>query len=291
VRDIAARDPRVRYHCHASNIGSLANFQFGLRSVDTPHFSFLSDDDYLLPGFFEHAAAALDAHPDAAFFAGLTLRCDESGQLFDAKLEQWPREGVFVPPEGVLQMLHGMAPCWTGVVFRRELAAELGGIDVDVGGASDLDFLLRAAARWPYIVSRHPSAVFMIHAGSFGQTQPLSAFWPGWRRMIENLERSPGLDVATRDAMREGLHADMRRLLLRRSADALRRGDLQFARDAGDVLAQEYGRRAQRALLRGLAAVLAHVPLTQRAYAMAYGGAERLLLTRRGRARIAHPAD
>ena len=52
VADYAARDPRVKYHRHASNIGLAKNLAFGLDRVTTPYFSVLSDDDWLLPGFY-----------------------------------------------------------------------------------------------------------------------------------------------------------------------------------------------------------------------------------------------
>src|SRR5690348_10239788 len=55
VGDIAAQDARVRYVRHPRRLGSAANFNYGLRQVQTPFFHFLSDDDYLLPDFHQHA--------------------------------------------------------------------------------------------------------------------------------------------------------------------------------------------------------------------------------------------
>lgn len=68
VEALARRDSRIRYHCHAENIGSQENFSFGVSRVDTPFFNLLSDDDFLLPGFFAQAISALQTNPHAAFF-------------------------------------------------------------------------------------------------------------------------------------------------------------------------------------------------------------------------------
>lgn len=62
VTELAKSDPRVKYHCHTKNIGSLENFQYGLSQVNTPYFSFLSDDDYLLSEFYETALDTFKKH-------------------------------------------------------------------------------------------------------------------------------------------------------------------------------------------------------------------------------------
>src|SRR5271168_4302039 len=49
VESIAATDPRVKYHCHESNIGLVANFAYGMERVTTPLFNLLSDDDLVFP--------------------------------------------------------------------------------------------------------------------------------------------------------------------------------------------------------------------------------------------------
>ena len=57
VKELSQKDARVNYYCHPYNIGSFHNFYFGLNRVDTPYFSMLSDDDILLPDFYEKALA------------------------------------------------------------------------------------------------------------------------------------------------------------------------------------------------------------------------------------------
>jgi len=286
VAEMARADPRVRYFCHERNIGGLANFQHGMARVDTPYFSFLSDDDYLLPGFFAASVAALDAAPEAIFWAGLTLRVDDQGGFFDARMDSWQREGIFPPPAGVLRMLHGDAPCWAGTLFRRQAIDEIGLLDEQVGGAADLDYMLRAAARHPYIVSKMPVAVFTMNQASVSETAPLSMFWPGWLKMIENMRGVDALSADAREQIAGALHADARRMLFRRGAAALAKGSYTFARQSAQVLRQQYGMVARQMLLRAIATVCEALPPAQWLYTRCYRAVERRIVRRRDALRI-----
>lgn len=281
IAAIAARDTRLRYHCHPGNIGGLANFEFGLRNVDTPFFSILSDDDYLLPGFYRRALEDLDAQPDAMFWAGITLNVDEQGRIWDARIDRWAREGLFVPPQGLMPMMHGMAPVWTGIVFRRELLTGLGFPDPEALGPADFDFILRVASRHPFILRKHPSAVFTLNNASFSATQPLSSFWPGWQKMLRNVESNDALAADAKREVLRALHVDARRMLLRRAANALAQGRYDFSCGAAEALRAEYGPGARPAFLKALTRALERFPSLQAFYAWLYRWAERRLVRSR----------
>jgi glycosyltransferase involved in cell wall biosynthesis len=281
VRRVADGDPRVRYHCHDHNIGARDNFEYAASRVDAPYFTFLSDDVYLLPGFFRQAMAGFAAHPQAQFWAGLTLNVDESGTIWDARVLRWPREGLYVPPDGLLRITGGMSPTWTSIVFRREVLDSVGLPDRDTLGPMDLDFVLKIAARHPFVLSKAPTAVFTLNTASFSATQPLSSFWPGWRKMLRNFEQLPGLDPAVRSQLLARLHADARSMLLRRGANALAQGRGDFALDAAAALAADYSAHARATLLRTLAWACAHVPGVQRLFGAAYRRAERRIVASR----------
>jgi hypothetical protein len=286
VAELARNDSRVRYHCHERNIGGLANFQYGFARIDTPYFSFLSDDDYLLPGFYRAAAAGLDAAPDALFWAGLTLRVDSQGGFFDARLDSWDREGVFVPPDGVLRLLRGDAPCLAGTMFKRQVIDEIGLFDEEVCGPADLDYMIRAAARRPYIVSKTPVAAFTMNPESFSETAPLSSFWPGWQKMIRNVEAIDTLSGEARAQIIEALRTDGSRMLFRRGAGALAKGSYEFARQSALALQSQYRMHGRSLLLRTIASLCEHVPLMQRMYTAAYRAAERRIIRRRAALRL-----
>lgn len=281
MRRLAALDKRVRYHRHASDIGGAANFEYGLASVDTEFFSILSDDDYLLPGFYEEALKALDADPEAMFWAGCTLHVDESDVVVEARVESWPRHGKFHGEEGVMLMTHSRAPTWTGILFRRSVLDKLGPPDREARGPSDLDFTLRAAAHWPFIISKHPSAVFTLNMGSFSSTQPLSSFWPGWVHMISNVRHWPVLDPEARERIAIALEGDARRMLFRRGIFAMVVGRRDFAGDAARVLRATRGGLLAGYVL-GAALLAARFPPAHGALVTIYRRLEERLIRQRG---------
>ncbi len=290
VADLASRDSRLRYHCHERNLGAAANFEYGVRSVDTPFFSVLSDDDYLLSGFYKRAVADLARHPDAMFWAGLTLNVDESGTVCLARVLRWPREGLFAPPEGIMQMMHGAALTWTGIVFRREVLAKVGFLDQETLGPSDLDYMLRISARHPFLVYKVPSAVFTMNSASFSATQPMASFWPGWQKMFRNLESTPDLDPRWKAKALAALHQDAKRMLFRRGANALAEGRYDFARDSATILRNQYKQSARAGLLRVLASACERSAVGRRVYTGAYRFSERIIVKARGalQARYGH---
>jgi glycosyltransferase involved in cell wall biosynthesis len=193
VSTIARDDTRVRYFAHAQNIGAAANFAFGLERVDTPFFSFLSDDDFLLPGFYEAAMASLAAHPECAFFAGSVISMTDEGRILYAPFSHWHREGLFTPEEGFLNTIGASYPVWTGIVFRTSSVREAGGLDLACGAAADLELVSRMASRFSFEISKRPCAVCVNHAGSSSKLPQFRNIWPGWRRMMKKVAENDHL--------------------------------------------------------------------------------------------------
>jgi hypothetical protein len=282
VQSLKRSDSILTYHQHEKNIGAAANFEFGLNAVKTPFFSILSDDDYLLPCFYKKALDALDKNPDAMFWAGITLNVDEDNNIWDAKVSRWPREGVFLPPDGIMHIMNGMSPTWTGIVFRQEVLEKIGLPDRETLGPSDLDFVLKIAAKFPYIVHKHPSAVFTLNTASFSSTQPLSSFWPGWKKMFVNIEEfiADYGDDEKKTAMAT-MHADARRMLFRRGANAIAQKRNDFAKDAAEALRNDYHQVALANTLLLISSICENIPVAQKVYSSAYKWAERRIIDRK----------
>lgn len=285
VARVAAGQRRVQYHVQPRNLGALANFEFGVRSVKTPFFSILSDDDYLLPGFYERALAGLEAHPEAMFWVGVTLNVDTSGCIWDARLTRWKEEGLYLPPAGALAMTGGKAPTWTGIVFRREVLDLVGFLDPEALGPSDFDYTIRLGALLPFVFERVPVAVFTINPEGFSETQPLASFWPGWLKMLANVQHHAGLGEEAKLRLLAALNRDAKRMLFRRGVNALAAGRIDFANDAADVLLDHYELRLKPAILRSLASACLGVPGFQRALSCCYRMLERSIVHSRSQLR------
>lgn len=178
-------------------------------------------------------------------------------------------------------MTGGQAPAWTGILFRREVLQQVGFIDPETLGPSDLDYTLRLAATFPFVVERRPAAVFTLNASSFSATQPLSSFWPGWQKMFRNIENLKGLATSDRECLLLALHADAQRMLFRRGGNAIAAGRYEFARDAARALVDDYGMHARAGMLRATVFSCEWIPGFQRVATAGYRSLERRIVKSR----------
>lgn len=270
VEDFSKNDHRVKYFCHSENIGGLNNFLYGMSQVTGDYFSLLSDDDYLLPNFYKRAVSSLEKNKDAIFWAGMSLHIDANNQIWDARIARWPREGLFTPPEGFFLMTGGMAPAWTSILFRKKSIDLIGSIDVKTLGPSDLDYCLRLAAEYPYVIEKYPAAVFFLNSESYSATQPMSSFWPGWLRMIEKFSENELLEVDFRNEITKTLWKDAEKMLFRRGANALAIARFDFVNDAARALSMDCNKKLKANILIFLNRMCKKFPLLQMAYSRLY---------------------
>lgn len=250
VRELAAADARISYHAHGSNIGATRNFQFGMADVETPLFSCLSDDDVLFPDFYATALAALDAAPGAMMSICSTLEFTPAGKFLYAPLALWPRAGRYDPPDGAFAMIDNRHPTWTGIVFRKELIDAVGTIDAEAGAPADLDFELRAAARFPFVVSFSPCAAYVNHAASVSATEDASVI-AGYKRIASNIAADEHLSAEFRARIIPMLGRQMRRKLIEIVVKALCAGKDDVADRAAAMLSADFAndRETQATLL------------------------------------------
>lgn len=261
VAELAKTDPRVKYHCQPENIGGFRNFVYGMEHVDTPFFSFLSDDDVLLPRFYEIALAGFEKHTEAIFSAAATIIMNDQGRVLDAPVLRW-KPGFYPPPEGLLAILEYKHPDWTATLFRRETVEKIGPLDEEVGGASDLDYALRATARFPIVISREPGAVFVRHPGSLSCSSRLNTTWPGWLKMIRNLTEDERVPCDVRTYAGQVMTAWLKRILfVINGFGSVVRQNWEDAFRAAEVLRTHFHLRIRAFLLRTAASACQRVPL------------------------------
>ncbi|HEV3312151.1 MAG TPA: glycosyltransferase family 2 protein [Chloroflexota bacterium] len=224
VRRLSEDDPRVTYHSHESNIGSIANFNFALASVETPFFSVLSDDDMLLPGFYTRALCELSGTTDASFYCGRSAVFDISRDTVRSYGKTW-RAGLYKPTEhAILRMIAEHFP-WGGILFRRSVLDSIGRLDAS---GSDDNFVVMASAQHPFIVSDSHTAVFFNHPGGFtggllnagsqssgdGPSAYLGELISRPHQLQAEILASPHIDLETKLAAVGALSSEMRKDLL-----------------------------------------------------------------------------
>lgn len=256
VAELSKKDTRVKYHCHAKNIGALNNFNYGLNDVDTEFFSFLGDDDILLPQFYQTALEAFDDFPPAAFSAETTIGMTDDGSISGATL--WPA-GYYETPEGLLKLIHSKLN-WTSVLFRQSVIEDVGDLDPEVGAPSDLDFLLRIAARFPFIFTLAPGAIWLSHKDSSCSNIDSSTIWPGTLKMIRNLTEDERLPLSIRSQAQTIMTRQLKRDLFWAGSNSIQHKNYADAYRSAEILETEFGRNARAKLIFVLAWCCDHLP-------------------------------
>jgi len=169
MEEFVKRDSRVKYHRHPENLGMMGNYAYSFAQVKTPYFSFLSDDDLVLPWFYETALKGFEQHPHIAFSACSVVILDQKGRVIDVPLSRWRKEGYIEPQEAMVHM-PGIFPVPNGVLFHSRVLKKTV-IDRAYVALWDCDFLLQIAMREPIYLSKKPCAVFLRHENSFSAHQ------------------------------------------------------------------------------------------------------------------------
>lgn len=237
VTEIAKTDARVKYHCHTENIGAIKNFIYGMEHVETPFFSFLSDDDIFLPEFYQTAMEGFENFPDAIFSAGATIYMTNKGKITGVPLSAWQRDGYYIPPDGLSEMLEKEHPAWTAILFRKNVIEKIGVFDQNVSGLLDLDFELRIAARFPIVVSRKPCAIFVSHPLSFCVLADFfSIWWPGWLKIISNLTKDKQIPLDVRIRAEYVLTEKLKRMLFWNGIKYIKQKDFESTYKTIEIL-------------------------------------------------------
>jgi len=255
-------DSRILYHRHTRNIGALPNFQFALSRVETPYFSLLSDDDLLLPGFYSTALREFDRYPEAGFVVLDVLHQDHWGDLVRESSMRPSAEGCHRPFDGLRDMVRYWPTTWTGIVFRREALSKLETIDLETGAPSDLDFVLRAALYYPFVIRHQPGAVFTRTSVVFSQQQwaRVGSYWPQWSKLVSNIADAPILPLPLKEATRRGLLEMLAQWLKTLGLAAVIRRDTHEALQAAQILRDHTNSWSAALILRTMAGLSSTVP-------------------------------
>lgn len=119
-RELAARDPRVRYVRQPANIGLYQNHNFCIEESRGEYLGFCHDDDRYAPTVVAENAAVLDAHPSVGVVCSDWDLIDEAGRRFGGR-----RFAVPTVTPGLAYVQRTIATgrssiCCPGALIRRE---------------------------------------------------------------------------------------------------------------------------------------------------------------------------
>jgi hypothetical protein len=242
-----------------------ANFTDGANRVETPFFSFLSDDDLMLPNFFESALEGFHRHPEAALSTLATVRMRPNGMFVNAPLLQWP-EGLVMPPNGVFSILHYGDPGLQALLIRKEVWEEFGGFDELTEPSSEVDFQLRVTMRLPIVVSRKFGAIGIFHSDSVTVRTEIATAWGGWPVMLwfaDRFNENRTLAPDVRQRATAIIVSHKKRILITQGImKSISRGKWEDAKRAADLLVQECRQSRAARTIRGATAICRRLPGT-----------------------------
>ncbi len=241
VRQLIQKDSRVRYHRHPENIGLFNNFNYGLQEVEPPFFSLLSDDDVLVPTFYEETIKAFRQYPEAMLVCMPTIVVDSLLNVISGPM-QVMNTTFYAPGEAVKGMIEVNIPAtWTGIVFRKEVRDQIGLINPNAGTRADGGFVYHAAARFPLVAVPGLGAVLMAHDNSTSATVPPIGIehvhW--WNTMMQTIYEDDKVPLSVKEyILSKNLHPNYKNIGIAQVGRSLARGDYGYAKEAAQGIGE-----------------------------------------------------
>lgn len=147
AQSFASRDERIRAYRNEQNIGMVPNHNRGLELATGNRITFLSADDYLLPGHLARVLALHDQHPDIDLVYTSYVKVDENERFVQQFGHRGHLRGEYAGNRNEFADLltDDCYMCLPTTLLERQPLLESGGLD-DGLIAGDLELYLRMAA-------------------------------------------------------------------------------------------------------------------------------------------------
>lgn len=171
----------IRQH----NAGASAARNAGIAAARGRYIAFLDADDYWLDTKIANQVEVFRRHPDVVLVScdfewDQRLDCEPAGGMsFDAACVEVFRD--------LTQLLHEPYLGTPTVIVNAAALRAVGGFDVDLPIAEDVDLYFKLCANRPYAILRQPLARFQLRAGSL--TKRLSGYEDNLK-VFDRLERT-----------------------------------------------------------------------------------------------------
>lgn len=258
VSQFKQADPRVHYIGHSTNLGMLGNYQFIFSHVETEFFTILSDDDILLPSFCETALKGFSDFPDIFFFAGSAIIAGTAQGVIGAPLDGWSREGLFHPPEGLIEMI-GKYPVPMCILFRKQVVSHAQ-IDLDNPIIWDCDFLAQLAGKFPFAISKKYCGLFRVHAESLTGSSGYAPLLEGFKKFKVRVRNYSFIENSVKAVIDSRLKEDIYKMRISSIKLSLKNKKSPEARREARELRKEYRWKKELIVLLVVAEVCFYFP-------------------------------
>jgi glycosyltransferase involved in cell wall biosynthesis len=191
VRDIAAKDARVRYHRNPQDIGPANNHNVGLTLARGQYFRWHAHDDMIRPEYLATVVKILDEQSDVANAHARTVVVDENGDpLLDYDFRVATDSLSAVKRFGALVLIdhHKHRACEIFGLMRTAMVQKCGGEGTYARGDSVL--LARIALQGRFVEDPRRLFLYRSHGTQSVQMLP-NAIKEGHRRLTRYLGTGP----------------------------------------------------------------------------------------------------
>lgn len=165
AEEIARRDPRLRVYTR-ENRGIVSCLNEGLALASGRYIARMDGDDIAMPDRFQRQVEFLDSHPDHGLVGGQFMLIDPKGRWLRS-LER-PTSHEDLQEEffkGITAIIHPV------MMYRRDLALQIGGYSERCLHAEDLDFLFMMSEVSKVANLPHRLLLYRLHHHSVGLTK------------------------------------------------------------------------------------------------------------------------
>lgn len=166
------RDPRLRIHGNAQNIGGWANWASALRMARGRYVVFLGDDDLLAPDFASTLSGFLDRHREVSVVFSTLWLVDIEGNCLEKMSPPFPPDGFLTGRDLLLALLQGRV-FFGSAMFDRAKGGEIWERCALDGIVADWGLILRLAQEPGFLAAVVPNIVYLktTHPHQLGVSQ------------------------------------------------------------------------------------------------------------------------
>jgi glycosyltransferase involved in cell wall biosynthesis len=235
--ELVARDRRVEYRRHATNLGHIATYNESLLGwADGEYSLLLSADDLLAPGALARATRLMDEHPDVGLTYGLSVMFegDEAPPDEPAPAEEY--ECQIVPGAHYLEYVCttrcNPVPTPTAVV-RTRVQKKVGGYRKELPHTGDMELWLRFAVHGAVGIVGVNQAYYRRHRENmtYRYIRPVLADLKEYRAAFDSLFREYGDTISDAPRLREAASRGIAEDAFWRASRAFDEGDWSGARE------------------------------------------------------------
>ena len=113
---------------------------------------------------------------------------------------------------------------------------KIGVLNSDCGALGDRDFCFKAAAQYPFVITKKPGVIFGIHESNYFFNDINKHQWQQWVKYYDNSTKNIFLDAETRKATENHLYETLRGMIKNQGQQSILKKNYDTAKLCTEIL-------------------------------------------------------